>query len=413
MTVSIPTISERLRERTALLAANPAAVIDRVYEMLMGMEGYKTLAASVKKDISASIDFSARLWFQSLLSGNLPSADDMEHFQEFGRRRVHQRVPLQAVLRAFRLGSREIWRAYIELGENDRTLVDELLFSISPYLFDYFDVMAQEITQSYLEEQYQQARWRAALSHQLYSIVFHSPDDYAGFRETAEALGIDSTAPRVALAVDIDLSTHTSYERERELDRIALASARHLNAAPDDLVRAWHRGRMILWVPCVRGDSINRTDRQTTERANAIIGAIREIRGIGIGLMNEGASGWSASVDEAIRALDFASKEQSQPHVATYSSILIEECARLSSNARRYLVSLLEQLSHEPELVSTLQTYFEQGQRRGQSATALGIHPNTLDYRIERIQTLLGASLNDVGWIAKLDIALKLRGAAR
>ncbi|WP_241017031.1 hypothetical protein [Paraburkholderia sp. Ac-20342] len=158
MTVSIPTISERLRERTALLAANPAAVIDRVYEMLMGMEGYKTLAASVKKDISASIDFSARLWFQSLLSGNLPSADDMEHFQEFGRRRVHQRVPLQAVLRAFRLGSREIWRAYIELGENDRTLVDELLFSISPYLFDYFDVMAQDITQSYLEEQYQQAR---------------------------------------------------------------------------------------------------------------------------------------------------------------------------------------------------------------------------------------------------------------
>lgn len=217
----------------------------------------------------------------------------------------------------------------------------------------------------------------------------------------------------MALAVDIDLSTHTSYERERELDRIALASARHLSAAPDDLVRAWHRGRMILWVPCVRGDSINRTDRQTTERANAIIGAIREIRGIGIGLMNEGASGWSASVDEAIRALDFASKEQSQPHVATYSSILIEECARLSSNARRYLVSLLEQLSHEPELVTTLQTYFEQGQRRGQSATALGIHPNTLDYRIERIQTLLGASLNDVGWIAKLDIALKLRGAAR
>jgi len=74
-----------------------------------------------------------------------------------------------------------------------------------------------------------------------------------------------------------------------------------------------------------------------------------------------------------------------------YSSILIEESARHASNALRYLVSLLEQQANEPELVTTLQTFFEQGQRRGQSAAALGIHPNTLNYRIERIEALLGA----------------------
>ncbi|PRY04016.1 CdaR family transcriptional regulator [Paraburkholderia sp. BL25I1N1] len=413
MTVSIPTISERLRERTAQLAANPAAVIDRTYEVLISMEGYKTLAPSVRQDIAASINLTASLWYQSLLTGKSPSAEEMDRFREFGCRRVHQRVPLQAVLRAFRLGSREIWRTYIDLGENEKTLVDELLFAISPYLFDFFDVMAQNIAQSYLEEQYQQARWREALRHQLYSIVFHSPDDHAGFREIAEALGLDSTAPRVALAIDIELPAHTSYERERELDRIALASARHVSAAPDDLVRAWHRGRMILWVPCLRGDSINRTDRQMTERANAMIAAIPELRGIGVGLMNEGASGWSASVDEAMRALDFVSKSGSQPQVAMYSSILIEESARHASNALRYLVSLLEQLSTEPELVTTLQTYFDQGQRRGQSAAALGIHPNTLNYRIERVEALLGASLDDVSWIARLDIALKLRRAEK
>jgi sugar diacid utilization regulator len=413
MTVSIPTISERLRERTALLSANPAALTDHIYEMLMGIEGYKTLAASVRQDITASIILTAGLWFQSLLTGEPPSAEDMDRFQEFGRRRVHQRVPLQSVLRAFRLGSREIWRTHIELGESDRTLVDELLFTISPYLFDFFDVMAQNIAQSYLEEQYQQARWREALRHQLYNIVFYSPEDHTGFRETAEALGLDSTAPRVALAIDIELRARTSYERERELDLIALASARHLATAPDDLVRAWHRDRMILWVPCVRGDSINRADRQMNERASALVSAIPELRSIGVGLMNEGASGWSASVDEAIRALDFAPKSQRQPQVAMYSSILIEESARHASNALRYLVSLLEQLSNEPELVTTLQTYFDMGQRRGQSAATLGIHPNTLNYRIDRIEALLGASLDDVGWIAKLDIALKLRRAAK
>ena len=166
-------------------------------------------------------------------------------------------------------------------------------------------------------------------------------------------------------------------------------------------------------VPCVRGDSINRTDRQMNERATAMMSAIPELHGIGVGLMNEGAPGWSVSVDEAIRALDFAPKDQSRPRIAMYSNILIEESARHASNAHRYLVSLLEQLSNEPELVTTLQTYFEHGLRRGQSAATLGIHPNTLNYRIDRIEALLGASLDDVGWIARLDIALKLRRAAR
>jgi sugar diacid utilization regulator len=55
----------------------------------------------------------------------------------------------------------------------------------------------------------------------------------------------------------------------------------------------------------------------------------------------------------------------------------------------------------------------QQGQRRGQSAAELGIHPNTLNYRIERIEALLGASLDDIGWIERLDIALKLRRASK
>jgi DNA-binding PucR family transcriptional regulator len=63
----------------------------------------------------------------------------------------------------------------------------------------------------------------------------------------------------------------------------------------------------------------------------------------------------------------------------------------------------------EPELVSTLEVYLEQNQRRRRTAHMLSVHPNTLNYRIERIESLLSASLDDVGWISKLDIAFKLR----
>ena len=80
----------------------------------------------------------------------------------------------------------------------DRTFA--MLFDLSPYLLDYFDAMTQHIAQAHLAEQYQEARWRSALLHQLYGIVFHTPDDARRFRDTVRALGLDDTLPRFANA---------------------------------------------------------------------------------------------------------------------------------------------------------------------------------------------------------------------
>ena len=75
----------------------------------------------------------------------------------------------------------------------------------------------------------------------------------------------------------------------------------------------------------------------------------------------------------------------------------------------RYLESLIERLSHEPDLLRTLECYLEQLQKRKQTALILGIHPNTLNYRLERIQEIAGGNLEDPAWLAKLYVALTLR----
>ena len=135
--------------------------------------------------------------------------------------------------------------------------------------------------------------------------------------------------------------------------------------------------------------------------------------------MNEGARGWAASVEEALKAVDFAPRsgngadDDNAARVHRFSSIAIEESVRSSANVLRYLVSLAEQLATEADLLATLEAWFASGQRRRQTAEALGVHPNTLDYRLERIETLLGAKLDNAHWIARLDIALKLRGATQ
>ncbi len=412
MTNGIPEISAALRAWTEKVALDHVSVIDRVYAALMNMKLYADLASPTKLDIRNTVALSSKLWFGTLLSGSAPSGEALESLREYGRRRVHQGVPLDALLRGFRLGSRELWCFYIELEERNDSLRDELLFEISPYLMEFSDVLAQIISQSYLEEQYKQARWRESLRYQLHSIIFSFPEDTDGFAKTAAALRLDGSVPRIALAFDVGPIDSNSPTFKSELDRIVAATARHLKLPVDELVDIWFRGQLVVWIPSRVGDLMGTNDREVGKQIASIAEALPEIDAIGIGLMGAGAAGWAMSADEASRALSFGRSRGSKDRVRLYSEIVVEESVRGTKNALRYLVSLVEQLASEPDLLETLQTYFDQLQRRKVTAGVLGIHPNTLNYRLERIEDILGARLDDAGWVSKLDIALKLRGSS-
>ena len=413
MTKGVPEISPALHEWTKEVALDHGRVADRVYAALMNIRLYADLDSPAKLDIRNSIAWASKLWFDTLLSGSAPSEQELEVFREYGRRRVYQGLPLDALLRAFRLGSRELWCFYIELDEKNDDLRDELLFRISPFLMEFFDVLAQIISQTYLDEQYKQARWREALRYQLHSIIFYHPEDTEGFVKTAAALRLDGTVPRIALAIDVPSIDSNSPTFKSELDRIVAATARRLKLPVDALFDIWYWGKLLVWIPARLGDLMGMSDLQAGKQIASIAETMPEIKAIGIGLTGEGAAGWAMSAEEASRALSSDHVHGGDERVRLYSEIVVEESVRGTKNALRYLVSLLEQLAIEPELLETLKTYFGQLQRRKVTASVLGIHPNTLNYRLERIENILGARLDDPGWISKLDIAIKLRGSTR
>lgn len=410
MITNVPKVTGILRQRTLQLRDDPSKLVNRVYALLLDVdESYKKLPPSFKQDYLGSLNYSARLWYDSILNGTFPLPEELEVVADTGRRRAHQGVTLASLLRAFRLGTREIWKEFLAFAREDPDTRDELLFDVSLYLLEYFDVISQTIAQAYLEEKFHKLRWRDSLRYELSTAIFQFPEDVATFRHVAEALGLDPTVPRIALAFDLRLKKDTSTRWEAELDRMTLAAARHLKTPHEDLVRVFHRGRLVIWTPCVRGDSVVAADRRIADCSQGLLKAIPEITSLGVGLMNEGSSGWATSVDEAFKALEFGARGNSRSKVHLYSDIAVDEGARRTDNVLRYLNSLLERLSAEPELLETLQVYFDQQQRRKVAADALGIHPNTLNHRLERVESLIGARLDDAAWIAKLHIALKLR----
>ena len=407
---NIPKVSGPLWEHVSALATDPSRVVSRTYARLLEMEEcYANLPLSVREDVLQSLECCARLWFDTLVNGKPPSSDGMESLANAGRRRMHQGFALSPVLRAFRLGSLEAWCALLSLAEKDGESRDQLLFEISCYLLESFDHMSQTIAQAYLDEQYQRARWRDSLRFELCSLILRNPEDVDSFNKCAESLGIDPTVPRIALAIEIKPIKVLPSKLESEYDRLTLCVSRHCKCTYEDLVRVVHRGRVIVWVPCIRGDTLVAGDRRFADCAAALVKATSEILAVGIGLLNQGPSGWAQSVDEACKALEFGSPAPGKKRVHLYSDIVVNESVRRTDNVLRYLNSLLERLSEEPELLSTLQTYFEQLQRRKVTADVLGIHPNTLNHRLERIEALLGARLDEASWIAKLHIAVRLR----
>jgi two-component system, LuxR family, sensor kinase FixL len=155
----VPRISNHLREKTVPIAADLTLVVERTLAVLTEFDGYSLLAPAAKRDVQESVALSAKVWFETLLSGEPPSAQDMEVFREISQRGEHQRVPLQSLLQALRLGLREIWSTYIALGELDERIGKELLVHVSLYLLDHFDLIAQIIIRAYLAEQDRQPRW--------------------------------------------------------------------------------------------------------------------------------------------------------------------------------------------------------------------------------------------------------------
>ena len=77
-----------------------------------------------------------------------------------------------------------------------------------------------------------------------------------------------------------------------------------------------------------------------------------------------------------------------------------------------FLRSVLERLSTEAELLASVDAYFEQGRHMKGAASALKVHPNTLTYRLRRIEQLFGGSFENSDWCVRL-LALKLRELGR
>lgn len=356
-------------------------------------------------DLHDSARTHAQLWFEALLDARPLDGESLAPIGFYGRRRVHQGVSLTGMLRAARVLALSFWARLLRDVGDDAELHSELLFKVSPYLLQHFDITAEAMAVQFLEEQSQYTRWHDRLRQELWTIISSRPEDHHGFRKNAEALGLDPTSAHCALV--LQFRTEAQGRLEALSDPALLAVARALRRNSSELMRIVHRDHLVVWVSVPREKSTIAFDQELAAIASCLTQQVTHIAAIGIGLPGTGSHGLNVSMEQGFRALAMPAGDCESDPVYSFSQFMLGDALSVSDNVAGFMGAMIEVLASDPSLLETLQAYFDHKRHRKATAGALNVHPNTLDHRLERIESLLGGKFDDIDWLSRVHVALR------
>jgi hypothetical protein len=369
-------------------------VVDRIVRRIASEVQFYSDGVSVTDDqIRASVRDNVRALAAALAS----KRPDLEPARETGRERAEQGAPLPDVLHAYRLGFTEVWAAIVEVARRSRVPAETLLDAATDVWWLHGE-FTDALTLAYRETAAELALARARRRSALVEALFTGSPDRDTLWEAAKALGLPWHGVFVVVAAEAP-----GLAQEGLPDAEALLAARGIGSA-------WRLYPDI------------QTGIASLRDAEALPGMIelleRNVRG------RTGVSPVYGSLDETPRALHHArlvlgSVPAGAPAVALFEASPVRVLLAAAPDAAAELArSVLGPVLRLPEpdratLLDTLRTWFDAGGSATETGRRMYVHPNTVRYRLRRVQEYTGRSLDDPRSAAELLAALdSLRYAA-
>jgi sugar diacid utilization regulator len=253
----------------------------------------------------------------------------------------------------------------------------------------------------------------------LWSLISAEPDE--AVRHRAAQMGIDLKRRYAVMLAAVDQpAVETMAGRDAsQLER------RRLRATAERLLAQRAPGSLVTMDSDNLVSLVALTDGRGQVAAPTRLGQVlqaalaRDIPectfSIAIGRVSDDPSQFRGSYREALRALRYNRLNGDRSQVIAYEALgtarLILESGdrgQLTRVAQEALGPVIEyDHKHGTELVKTLVTYLKEGQKPAATAKRLFVHVNTLNYRLQRIEELLGGPLSD--WDRWLDVQLALK----
>ena len=340
------------------------------------------------------------IWTQLLSGASLESIAPPAEAIAWSHELVHRGVALPALLRAYRLGhglaERRLEEAAGEL-EIEPEIRWRVLARISHHLFAYIDAVCTDLVDDYEQERAQWIRGAAAARAELVSaIVGRDPVDA---RVASEKLRYDVSRRHVALIVWADLRQTTEHDGSLEREATTLAAA--LGGGPvltvpigERVVWAWTSGDQLIDDPAAVGHRMGEGVRAA------------------IGTCLKGLAGMADSHDEAVvtrRVAELRSLRSGTVvgyRAADLTALLTADPVEAVRFTDAELGQLLEDTDDAARLRATIRFYLEENLSPARTARRLGIHRNTVVYRVKQTEQLLGHAIEQRR--LQLEVALRL-----
>lgn len=389
-------VQARLAEIASGQMAHASLIAQKMVETYAAeIPAYAAIADPVLEEdikwVSAAL---VRIWLTILATGNPISDDQLAPIRQGASRRVVQGIDLQSLLRAYRVGTRVMWRELLATPGWTEPEMQGVLGRVAEWALDYADTLATEVASVYLTEAQDAARQREHRRSQFLSVVLAGPtpaehDSYPELHD--RHVVVITEAPGEASLAQLE---ETGAMLERAAD-VALWTIRHR--------------RVIGVVPAGPAAS-----RHALRGRLAGLLKTMPIEAIGLGCDASSPAETRESYAEAAAAVELGRILRAGP-AAVYDyldlgpvSALLDQPARSRRLMDSTLAPLAEILRHSWG-ADTLEAFLVCQGHLKEMAARLGIHQSTVKYRLQVIRKAPAQACLQGDRAVSVLIALRLR----
>jgi len=387
------------RTATSLVAdvlARVPELTDALVDIIVDQNpGYRRANVVPRDDLwqSCHDNLTRVLQLVSRAAGDGTSDDDAyDAARATGRLRAEQRMPLDDVLRSFRLGGRLVWEALINQARADERADPDELLDLASWVWAVVDTTSAQVAIAYHAAERSLVRVDEQRRATLWEGVLHGrAKDPAFAHQAARGIGVPVDGPYAVAVLDVEPGD----------DRTA--SVLECRLAEAGMVSVW-QVRAHTLVGLVGSQDLAAV--LAVLRANLLSPA-------GLSMTVQGL----AEVDVAYRqavlarstvppgALEVAALAERLPEALLLNSPDLAEAL-----IHRRLGPLLKvPLAERRLLLDTLNAWLATGGSINQTATTVHCHRNTVINRLRRIELITELDLADTA--AHLELALALRAS--
>jgi sugar diacid utilization regulator len=352
--------------------------------------GGKALLSDVREHCRLHVD----LLMKSLRVGRGPDRTDLTFARDAAARRVHQGIPLDGLLQAFRVGHRTLWQAIVDEAATSPA-GREAAIRLAGEAMEYIDLASTHVAEAYLRESGQLAeliqRRRRDLLENL--LAGRLPDDAE--TETL-GLGLERDADFLVAVASLE---ETDESDDRALAQAATSIAASIGSRALVVVRQDEVAAILPLggkSPAAIGVALDvaRVSAAREHRIQMMVGVSGICRGLGeVG----------QRYLEAHQALRRSNPERpivSLSELSPFEHLVASTDRSTRTSIGREATPLTE--NGNGALMETLRAYLDSDLDVTRTAETLYVHPNTVRYRLRRISELTGLDTQSFSGLVEL-----------